>query len=50
MSVQNTDNLDRIGKSLAVKDYMAACIQFPIANSNITAILPFERVVSQLLK
>ncbi len=34
----------------AVKDYMTASIQFPIANSNITAILPFERVGSQLLK
>lgn len=50
MSVQNTDNLDRIGKSLTVKDYMAASIQFPVANSNLTAILPFKRVGSQLLK
>jgi hypothetical protein len=50
MPVQNTDNLNRIGKSLTVKDYMAASIQFPVANSNLTAILPFKRVGSQLLK
>ena len=50
VSVQNTDNLNRIGKSLTVINHMAASIQFSVANSNIAAILPFERVVGQLLK
>ena len=50
MSVQNTDDLDNIGKRLTVKNHMTARVQFSISKTNITAIFSFERVGSQLLK
>jgi hypothetical protein len=47
--MQNPNNFYPAGQ-LAVEDQMSTCAMSPVAVSNLSAILPHERIICQLLK